>query len=305
MANILIIDRDQQSAGKVAEGLQGAGHSCAVRRTGKEALTFAKSQPLDLMVIDAMLPDVSGFEVCRQIRQDSELYTLPIIFLSAMNNPEEIEHGLDQGADDYLTKPYEMDQLVQRIDGVLRSSFEADHIDHLTDLPDSEATRKRIHQFITRGNPFSLVYIELLNLRQFAVSTGDKGRDRALRHVARALKIFGEDFHEGDFFVGHLGGGYFICALPADRVEKYCDKVQNGWRKHVESLYQAADIGGLFEAAEGGSQDVPPILDLLFCITTCDGSDPVSAQQLMDTVSRIRRTLGEMTTGGVHLDRRR
>ena len=77
--------------------------------------------------------------------------------------------------------------------------------------------------------------------------------------VRRFAADNGRDARRVNAVVGHLGGGYFICALPSDRVEKYCDKVQNGWRKHVESLYQAADLGGIFDAAERGTGEVPPI----------------------------------------------
>lgn len=304
MANILIVDDDQTTAAQLAQGLQQAGHTCAVRGSGKDALDLARTQPPDLLVLDVMLPDLSGFEVCRQLRKDAALYTLPIVFISAMNNPEEVEHGLDQGADDYVTKPFDMGQVVVRLEGLLRSVSGGDQQDSVTELPDSDGTRRRIQQLISRGKAFALVYAELLNLREFSRAVNEADRDKALRHAARALRMSGEAFEEKDFFVGHLGGGFFICSVPLGDAKAFCTKVQRGWRNHMKTLYASVDLGKKLDSEEARKGGTDPILDILFCVTVYEADAPVSAQHLMDTLSRIRRTLGTVSVGGIHMDRR-
>ncbi len=304
MAKILIVDDDAVIAAGIAQELKEAGHVCAVCSSGKDVLRIAKKESLDLLVLDAMLPDISGFEVCRQIRRDSSLYTLPILFLSAMDNPEEVQHGLEQGADDYVTKPCDLREFAQRVEALLRASASEEYLDPVTNLPDADGSRKRIQQLITRQDAFAAIYVELLNLREFAAGQGGAARDKALRHLARGLRFCGENFPKGEFLAGHLGGGFFICAVPADKAEPYCKKVQRSWRKHLNSLYDSLGIAHHLDASRSGPSAVPDSLDLVFCVTARDGNDSVSAQQMLDTLSRIRRTVGDVSVGGIHMDRR-
>lgn len=304
MAKILIVDENASTAARIAQELKEAGHTCAVRTSGKDILDIAKKESLDLLVLDVMLPDVSGFEVCRQIRRDSSLYKLPILFLSAMDNPEEVQHGLEQGADDYVTKPFDLHQFTQRVEALLRVSASEDYVDRVTGLPDAEGSRKRVQQFISRQNAFAVVYVELMNLRSFATSQGDAVRDKALRHLARALTFCGSNFREREFLAGHLGAGFFICAVPAFEAESYCKKVQRSWRKHLSSFYESLGIVHRLDGSSEGVSGVPKALDLLFCMTAREGNESVSAQQMLDTLSRIRRTVGDVTVGGIHVDRR-
>lgn len=304
MAKILIVDDDAEIAARIAQVLKEAGHACAVRTSGRDVLDIAKKESLDLLVLDVMLPDVSGFEVCRQIRRDATLYTLPVLFLSAMDNPEEVQHGLEQGADDYVTKPFDLHEFTQRVEALLKSSASEDYVDRLTELPDAEGSRKRVQLLITRQKAFALIYVELLNLRDFAASQGEAARDKALRHLARALKFGGDNFRKHEFFVGHLGGGFFICAVPVAEAKSYCKKVQRRWRKHLDSLYESFGIARRPDAPSETASRAPESLDLLLCVTAREGNEPVSAQQLLDTLSRIRRTLGDVTLGGIHMDRR-
>ncbi len=304
MAKILIVDDDAETAARIAQELKEAGHACAVRTSGKDVLKIAKKESLDLLVLDVMLPDVSGFEICRQIRRDATLYTLPVLFLSAMDNPEEVQHGLEQGADDYITKPFDLHHFAQRVEALLKASASEDYVDHLTELPDAEGSRKRVQQLITRHTVFALVYIELLNLRDFAARQGEAARDKALRHLARALKFGGDNFREHEFFVGHLGGGFFICAVPAAEAESYCKKVRRSWHKHLNSLYETLEISHDLDPSKEKASRSPGPLDLLLCVTARVGSESVSAQQLLDTLSRMRRTVGDVTVGGIHMDRR-
>lgn len=303
MAKILIVDDDTEAASRIARELKGAGHACAVQSTGRDVLDIAKKESLDLLVIDVMLPDISGFEICRRIRSDSTLYTLPVLFLSAMGNPEEIQHGLEQGADDYVTKPCDLQKFTQRVEALLRSAATEDLVDHLTDLPDAEGSRKRIQRFITRNKAFAVVYVEVLNLRGFLADQGEAGRNKALRHVARALKGCGDTFRDGEFFAGHLGGGYFICVVPAGEAKTYCTKVQRSWRNHLESLYKGLGISQRSDKDERGAPALDS-LDLLMCVTSRENNESVSAQHILDTLSRIRKTVGDVTVGSIHMDRR-
>jgi len=299
MAKILIVDRDRELSARIAQGLTHAGHQCAVRSRGREALEIIENEALDLVLIDPMLSDVSGFEVCRRVRRASELFHLPIVFVSTMSSPEEIQHALSQGADDFLPKPVDMPQLVQRVGSLLASLQNEAYVDAVTGMPDNEETRRRIQLRITRGDPFALLYVELLGLRRLTQEKGAAARDKTLRHLARAVTLTSEGFAQESYFGGHMGGGFFLCLMLPGEVSDFGTKLLKSWRKHHGSLLES--VG--YPAAEAQGEATSDFLDLVICSTAKADASSVSAQELLDTLSRIRRSVPQ-ETGGIHLDRR-
>jgi len=299
MAKILIVDKDKDMATRVAQSLTQAGHTCAVRQRGREALTIVENEALDLVLIDPMLSDLSGFELCRRVRRASELFHLPIVFFSTMSNPEEIEHALAQGADDFIPKPSDLSQIVQRVNSLLASSQGEAYVDQVTGLPDNDETRRRLQLRITRGDSFALLYVELLGMRKLTQEKGAPARDKALRHLGRALTLTSEGFKEGTYFGGHMGGGFFLCIMQPEEVAEFGAKLLKSWRKHMGSLRETL----AYPPIETGPETASDFLDLVICSTTKPEGATSSAQDLLDTLSRIRRSIPQ-ETGGIHLDRR-
>ncbi|MBN1427978.1 MAG: response regulator transcription factor [Anaerolineae bacterium] len=120
MANILAVDDEAQVLRSIGRILEDAGHTVELASNGEQALELIKQQRPDLVVLDIVMPEIDGVEVCRRIRADPFLAKLPVIFLTAKGRPNDIAHGLDAGGDDYLTKPFEILELPARIRALLR-----------------------------------------------------------------------------------------------------------------------------------------------------------------------------------------
>jgi DNA-binding response OmpR family regulator len=118
MAQVLVVDDDDTVASVVVSYLERAGHSAPRVGDGIAALEAVKAQAPDLMVLDLMLPELDGLEVCRQVR--ASWPHLPVIMLTALAEPDDRIVGLEVGADDYVTKPFSPRELVLRVDSVLR-----------------------------------------------------------------------------------------------------------------------------------------------------------------------------------------
>jgi two-component system, OmpR family, response regulator len=117
--NVLLVEDEENVAYVVALALRHSGFDVRVVDTGAEALRLASTIPLpDIVVLDVMLPDVDGFEICRRMRADQN--DLPVLFLTARDAPADRLHGLTIGGDDYLTKPFGVDELVARVKVILR-----------------------------------------------------------------------------------------------------------------------------------------------------------------------------------------
>lgn len=115
---ILIVEDDERMAALLKRGLEHEGHVTAVAADGPEGLDFALSRPFDVVILDVMIPKLSGFEVARRLRGRG--CRTPILMLTAKDAPGDIVGGLDIGADDYLTKPFSFDELLARLRAVAR-----------------------------------------------------------------------------------------------------------------------------------------------------------------------------------------
>jgi two-component system phosphate regulon response regulator PhoB len=117
---ILVVDDEPDLLELVRVNLRQAGYDVETAEAGREALETLRRSPPDLMVLDLMLPDLSGTEICRRVRQDPELAALPIVMLTAKADEVDRVVGLELGADDYVTKPFSPRELTLRVRAVLR-----------------------------------------------------------------------------------------------------------------------------------------------------------------------------------------
>lgn len=117
---ILVVEDEADLAELVAVTLRGAGHTVTIAGTGAAAIAEIRNKTPDLVLLDVMLPDVSGLEVCRRVRRDEATAQLPILMLTAKGEEMDRVVGFEVGADDYVSKPFSPRELVLRIEAILR-----------------------------------------------------------------------------------------------------------------------------------------------------------------------------------------
>lgn len=118
MARICLVEDEQKVAAFICKGLEEQGYKITMAKNGGEALKLVPSESFDLFIVDIMLPDINGIELCRQLRlTDSQT---PILILSALDQVQNKVAGLKAGADDYLIKPFHFSELLARIEALLR-----------------------------------------------------------------------------------------------------------------------------------------------------------------------------------------
>lgn len=125
MTDILIVEDNEELAVLLRDFLQAEGYQTVFCQSGEEALAFYESQGARLLLLDIMLPGLDGFSVCRKIRETSHI---PILIVSARVEKEDKLNGLLLGADDYIEKPYDIDILLAKIDGIFKRRYAQDVI---------------------------------------------------------------------------------------------------------------------------------------------------------------------------------
>jgi len=120
MAHVLVVEDDSDIADLIVHYLQNAGHTAHRLASGAEVMTYLAARQVDLVILDLMLPGLGGMEVCRAMRQDTTTSAIPVIMLTARGDEADRVAGLDQGADDYVTKPFSPKELIARVTARLR-----------------------------------------------------------------------------------------------------------------------------------------------------------------------------------------
>jgi len=171
VTRILIVEDDRDIADLVGRYLDKAGFSTEILGTGRDALASIAKRPPDLVVLDLMLPQVDGLEVCRAVRSNEKTAAIPIIMLTARADESERIVGLEMGADDYLAKPFSPNELVARVRALLRRAQRPPHSPTTTTYGPIVVDSER-HTVVSGGKDVSLTAKEFLLLEYLLTHRG-------------------------------------------------------------------------------------------------------------------------------------
>ncbi|NNM53511.1 MAG: response regulator transcription factor [Spirochaetales bacterium] len=158
---ILVVEDEAKIANFIQKGLREEGYTVEVASDGEQGLRRVLAEPFDLMVLDLTLPEMDGLEVCRTVRDKGLL--LPVVMLTARDGVEDKVRGLDIGADDYVTKPFEFEEFLARVRSHLRKSRQSSQtVLHIADLVLDTRSRR-----VERGGRLIELSLKEMSLLQF------------------------------------------------------------------------------------------------------------------------------------------
>ncbi|MCL1600055.1 MAG: response regulator, partial [Actinomycetia bacterium] len=164
---ILVVDDDPDILQFVQMNLELDGFEVELAGGGREALEKAAAAPPDLMLLDVMMPEIDGLTVLRRMRADPPTANIPVIVLTARSLAEDRVKGLDLGADDYITKPFDLEELISRIRTVLRRSQQMRDLSPLTGLPGNFQITNELKRRVETEKDFAVVHADLDNFKAF------------------------------------------------------------------------------------------------------------------------------------------
>ena len=230
---ILVADDDPQILRLVARNLQLEGYEVTTATDGQEALDQLEAHTFDLAILDVMMPKLDGFTVCARVREFS---SMPIIMVTARGQDQDKIRGLDLGADDYLTKPFSVEELLARVRSVLRrsqfaSNQEGQHVRPVITIGELLVDFAQ-HRVTMKGQELDLTPIEYRLLAYLAQNAGRVvTQDLLLEHVwgeeyvgeshllqvnvNRLRRKLEDDPARPRYLLTKMGVGYMIAALPA------------------------------------------------------------------------------------------
>jgi diguanylate cyclase (GGDEF)-like protein len=304
---ILVVDDEVDIAKLVAMNLADEGYETHMAHRGDDAMDLALRLRPDLIVLDLMLPGVDGVEVCRQLRKDPRTMTVSIIMLTARNLPRDRIAGLEAGADDYVDKPFDVDELLARVTGRLRRSRQLRQTSPLTGLPGNFEIEHRLEVLLADEEPFALLHADLDGFKAYNDHYGFLRGDRAIVLTARVIGWAVADHGTPDCFVGHIGGDDFAIVCPPDVARPIADAVVHTFDEQVPNLYDADDRErGYIEVADRtGSASRFPFLTISLGIASTE-IRPITTPAEAAAIAVEMKRFAKSATGSIWaMDRRR
>jgi diguanylate cyclase (GGDEF)-like protein len=257
---ILVVDDDPEIRDFVKANLEREGFEIEVAGSGPEALELAGERPPALVLLDVMMPGMDGLTTLRHLRNDVPTANVPVVMLTAKPQAAERVKGLDLGADDYITKPFEIDELVARVRSVIRRAQHMRDLSPLTGLPGNFRITTELENRVRDGSEFAVVYGDLDNFKAFNDNYGFMRGDAVIKFTADTLlEVAGDVVGEG-VFIGHLGGDDFVIIMAAEHIEPFCEGVIKHFDDGILEFYDTADaLQGYIEVTDrlGEKQTFP------------------------------------------------
>ena len=260
MKRLLLVDDDTESLAVARARLADDEIEIFCAVGGKAGLEAAKAQNPDLILLDLDMPDMSGFDVCRTLKADPELCMIPVLFLSGSGTSGDKVRGLDLGAVDYITKPFDDFELKARVRAAIRTKqlqdllIEHAHVDPLTGLPNRRALMDRLRMEWARmqryGSELSFIMADIDSFKRVNDTYGHSIGDKVLQEVAKSIA---RQCRTSDL-PAHYGGDEFAILVPNEGAQEAAC-LAGRCRQRIERLQLRAGDNSLRPTASLGAAD--------------------------------------------------
>ena len=307
MSRILLVDDDVDLAELVRTKLAAEGHEVTTIHTGEGAFEKAKQVQPELLILDIMLPGVTGYQICRRIRKDPELYRAGVLILTALGEEPEIMHGLEQGADDYLAKPFRLEHLSEKIGSISTLLESIGKRNPVTELPGTEAIKREINHRLARGMAISACYIDMVGFKAYCSVHGQEGQRSALQFMSKLLRQLGRNLGIYESYVAHLGGEHFVVLLNLEDYDRYCAALIKYFDEHVLQLYSSQEQanGYIVATDRRGAESRQPVMALSIGVAHTQFRTFKSAKKMLEVLAQTRQMARPEGRSVMFVDRRR
>src|SRR5258706_1050226 len=239
-ARILVVDDDPPVLQVLSRYLSREGFQTDSASNGQEALAKIHACCPDVLLLDVQMPILDGLSLCRMLRQDFRTRGLPIILLTAKLALEDRLLGFRSGADDYVLKPFDLDELKLRINGALQRRRWDQWSHPLTKLPGSPGIEEEVRRYLKDGMSFAFAYIDIDYFKAYNDSYGYEAGDRILKKVADSL--IASTTSQGRMgFPGHIGGDDFVLVAPIEAMKLILPEVMARFDTQRSAHYRPED----------------------------------------------------------------
>src|SRR5213080_4205522 len=237
-ARVLEVEDDEATRSALRALLDDAGYVCDEAADGERAVAAMREAQFDLVLLDVGLPGMSGADVHAHLRRDPRTRFLPIVFLTAYADRQIKLQQLEAGAEDFITKPYDADELLARVGAAVRRWSGLRGVNPLSGLPGNPTITEELETRLARGEHFALLYVDIDRFKEFNDHYGFTRGDNVITMLAEILiHAAGSDQR----FVGHIGGDDFVLLARAEEAEALAEENTARFDASIRALYDPDD----------------------------------------------------------------
>ncbi len=237
---ILIVEDDLDVADMLNAYFRVQGYEVFTVNWGEDGVRAASTARPDLIILDIRLPDIDGYEVARRVRSDRKTSTIPIIFLTEKRDRADRLHGLELGADDYITKPFDVQELRLRVRNALRRASQDTLTNPVTGLPEGALVDEKLEDCLKQER-WALVMVSLENLDLFREHYGFVASDDVMRAVSLMIHNSMRELASPDSFLGHLSPTEFLMFVDAGLAAGMEERVRTRLEQSLDYFYPIKD----------------------------------------------------------------
>lgn len=237
---ILIVEDDLDVAEMVTAYFRAQGYEVTTVNWGEDGLRACQAKHPDLAILDIRLPDIDGYEVARRLRRDRRTAHVPIIFLTEKRERADKLQGLELGADDYITKPFDIQELRLRVRNALQRISQGSLTNPVSGLPEGALVDERLAAAI-KNDGLSLLLVSLENLDAFRETYGFVASDDVLRAFSVMIQNTMGEIGGKDDFLGHLGAAEFVLVAQSANLPALQERLRSRLTQSLDYFYPIKD----------------------------------------------------------------
>jgi DNA-binding response OmpR family regulator len=240
MSEILVVEDEVNTSNLLRRYFEIIGYEVATAYDGASAIALAEEHKPAVIILDIMLPDVDGYEVCKRLRTNPTTDCIPIIFLTQKDERRDRLEGLGLGADDYLTKPFDVEELRLRVHNIISKTGGAAMVDLRTSLPGVELIKEHLPSLLDNADNV-FIDVGINHYDQFARRYGPVAANRMLRAVAKLISDLLHEIDPAHPFIGHPQDKHFLVATQRQSAERFESELPTRFGRQVGQYYDYED----------------------------------------------------------------
>jgi len=304
---VLVADDDHNMRQLISEALPRHRFEVYQAADGKETWDIVKNLRPDIVLLDVMMPGLDGIEVCRQMRQNPQTRNIPVIMLTAKAQLKDKLKGIESGADDYITKPFDPLELQARIEMHIRRFARDSDMSPVTELPGNRTIELAINKKIETGEIFAMCYADLDDFKAYNDYYGFMQGSEVIKMTGQLLRDVVARIGNDDDFVGHIGGDDFMILTTTDKSEPISAAVITEFDERIKEYYspEDRDKGYIISTDRRGYVMKFPIMSISISIVHNEHRQLTDAAQVGRIAAELKKYAKDLEGSVYVFDRRK
>jgi len=289
-ARLMVVEDDLDIANMLKIYFTGLQYDVDVANRGRDALEKTRQVLPHLIVLDIMLPDIDGYEVCRTLRTNTRTSHIPVIFLTQKDERSDRLQGLELGADDYITKPFDIEELKLRVQGAIRRSERESLTDPRSGLPAGRLIEEQLRRII-RESGWAFMDVRVNHFEPFKDVYGFVAGDDVLRFAAMVIGEVLDESGTSSDFVGHAGGDNFVIVTKEEASGNIRQRLKSRFAEEVQSHYNFMDRqqGYILAPKSDGQMEQVPLMTLAIGVVSPSQTSFADIREITELAADARR----------------